>query len=254
MDLKYAIVRTPGRSIIDGITSVDLGKPDYQKALLQHQAYIKALECCGLEVEVLDALEEHPDSCFVEDVALLTPGLAIVTNPGAISRKRETEYIKGVLACTHNRIEKIFPPGTLEGGDIMRVDDTYYIGISERTNLEGYTQASTILKDRGFNSIPVQLNEMLHLKTGLSYLNNNNLLITGEFLKNPIFDQFNKIVVEDDESYAANAILVNDCVIMPEGFPKTTKIVENTGYKVVTLDVSEFQKIDGGLSCLSLRF
>jgi dimethylargininase len=249
-----AIVKQPGKSIVYGITSVDLGPPDYIKAMDQHCAYVDALRSCGVEVIILDADERFPDSCFVEDTALITSHCAIITNPGAESRKGETEDIEKILSEFYTNIEHITFPGTVEAGDIMMVGNHFYIGISERTNTEGARQIVSFLEKYGHRGTTVEMQNMLHLKTGLSYLENKNLLITGEFLDNHLFNHFDKIEVDTEESYAANCIWVNDNVIVPQGHQRTREKIKNKGYTTIAVDVSEFQKIDGGLSCLSLRF
>lgn len=252
---KNVIVRTPAKSISDGITSSsELGKPNYENALKQHKNYIQALKKCGVQVEVLEARDELPDSCFVEDIAVCTKKFAIVTNPSAKSRNSEIEGIKDILAKYYKNIEEIKAPGTLEGGDVMMVDEHFYIGLSDRTNLQGANQLIEALRKYGMSGSVVDMKEMLHLKTGLSYLEENALLITGEFTKMSEFNEFEKIEVSDDEAYSANCIRVNDYVIVPKNFPKTKKLIEDKGFKTLEVDTSEFMKIDGGLSCLSLRF
>ncbi len=134
------------------------------------------------------------------------------------------------------------------------VGDHYYIGLSARTNEEGAKQIIDILRKYGLDGSVVPLKEVLHLKTWLSYIENNNLLVAGEFVTSPIFKEFNKIIINDDENYSANCIWVNDVVIVPAGYPTTKKAIEDVGYKVKEVDTSEYRKIDGGLSCLSLRF
>jgi len=249
-----AIVRVPCQAMINGITTADLGAPDFDKALLQHEDYIAALRECGLEVTVLDADEKFPDSTFVEDVALITPHCAIITNPGAISRQQEIELMKPIVNGFFNYIEYIQAPGTVEAGDIMMIGSHYYIGLSERTNQAGADQMITILKKYQMTGSVISLSEVLHLKTGLGYLENNNLLACGEFLLKAEFQKYNLLKVDADESYAANSVWINDIVLTPKGFPKTKALIESAGYQVREVDVSEYQKIDGGLSCLSLRF
>jgi len=251
---NHAIVRTPCQAMIHGLTNAGLGLPDYRKALLQHKKYIKVLEECGLNVMVLEADEQYPDSTFVEDVALCTPSFAVITNPGAPSRKGETMEMKRILNDFYKRIEKIQSPGTLDAGDVMMVNEHYFIGISQRTNHEGADQLIEILQGYQMTGSKVQLINFLHLKTGVSYLEQNNLLISGEFINNPEFDRFNKIMVHKNEGYAANSLWINGKVLVPQGFPETKKNIENAGYTTITVDVFEFQKLDGGLSCLSLRF
>ncbi len=250
----HAIVRTPGKSMVNGLTTAHLGPPDYAKALLQHGDYIQALEECGLDVVVLPPDERFPDSTFVEDVALLTKHCAIITNPGAPSRRGETAAIKKVLLGFYEKIEEVQPPGTVEAGDIMMVGTHFFIGLSERTNEEGARQVIAYLEKYGLSGSVVSLEKVLHLKTGVAYLENDNLLACGEFLTKEAFQHFNILEVPEDESYAANSVWVNGVVLTPSGYPKTRALIEAAGYTVREVDVSEFRKLDGGLSCLSLRF
>jgi len=251
---KNAIVRRPCQEMIKGLTSASLGKPDYEKALAQHEKYVEALQSCGLEVEVLEADSRFPDSTFVEDVALCTPACAILTNPGAASRNGEKLEMKPVLQTYFKQLESVEFPGTLDAGDVMMVGPHFYIGISERTNVEGAGQLMRILEKYGMTGSKVPLQKMLHLKSGLSYLEQNKLLITGEFIQHATFHAFDRIEVDLKESYAANSLWINSTVLVPSGFPKTQKKIEQAGYSTLSVDVSEFQKLDGGLSCLSLRF
>ena len=249
-----AIVRKPGKSVIKGLTNANLGIPDYQKALDQHEFYVNVLKDCGLKVKELEADENFPDSTFVEDVALLTPHCAIITNPGAQSRNGEIVEMKRVVQEYYSDIEEILAPGTVEAGDIMMVGSHFYIGLSARTNLNGAEQVIRILNKYGMNSSVIKLEKVLHLKTGLAYLEKNNLAVCGEFLSNPEFKKFNIIEIPEEESYATNCVWINDKVLIPKGYPNTKQKIKNAGYFVVEIDVSEFRKLDGGLSCLSLRF
>lgn len=216
---EKAIVRKPGKTIVDGISSNDLGKPIYKKALKQHRNYVEALERCGVE-----------------------------------SRSGEEIKIKRRLEEFYDRIEIVESPGTIEGGDVLRVCDHFYIGLSTRTNKEGAKQLINILEKYDYTGSTVPLKKALHLKSGIAYLGDNNLLAAGEFIDNPIFNNFNIIKVDNDERYASNCIRVNDYVLVAEGYQKTIKAIERAGYKTIRVDVSEFRKLDGGLSCLSLRF
>ncbi|MCK4801973.1 MAG: hypothetical protein KAS84_08270 [Anaerolineales bacterium] len=249
-----AIVKTPGKSFVRGITTANLGPPDHAKALVQHREYIQVLEDCGLEVLVLEADEAYPDSTFVEDTALITPHCAIITNPGAPSRKGETGAIKEVLQNFFPELEEVQEPGTAEGGDIMRVGSQYFIGLSNRTNPEGAQQIITILEKYGLSGSVVQLEEVLHLKTGISYLERNTMVAAGEFLSKAEFKKYQILEITAREKYAANSLWVNGTVLVPQGFPQTQEAIEYMGYRTKAVDVSEFRKMDGGLSCLSLRF
>lgn len=254
---KNVIVRKPGKSLSEGITSApELGKPIYEKAIKQHESYVKTLKSCGVNVVELEPLEEYPDSCFMEDVAVVTRKCAIITNPGVESRKGEEKSVIEVLKKFYDEdnIEYIKAPGTLEGGDVMMVGDHFYVGLSARTNEEGIRQFISILEKYGLTGSAVPLKEVLHLKTGLAYLERNNLLVAGEFVDSPVFEKFNKIVIDENELYSANCIWVNDYVIVPEGYPKTKAAIKKAGYDVKIVDTSEYKKVDGGLSCLSLRF
>lgn len=249
-----AIVRTPSQSMVEGVTTADLGLPNYENALKQHADYIQALKECGLDVTCLPADENFPDSTFVEDVALMTPSCAIITNPGANSRRQEIITIEPIIQKFYNNIEKIKSPGTLEAGDIMMVGKHFFIGLSERTNQQGADQMINILEKNEMTGSVVTMSEVLHLKTGLGYLENNKLLACGEFLTKQEFSNYDIIEVPNEEAYAANSVWINGWVLTPKGFPQTKKLIEAAGFKIREVDVSEFQKIDGGLSCLSLRF
>lgn len=249
-----AIVRIPGKSMVSGISSANLGIPNYELALKQHSAYIDALKSCGLEVIVLPPDENYPDSTFVEDVALLTNKCAIITNPGAKSRKGEVVNIRDIIKKYYSNIEQVKNPGTVEAGDIMMVGSHFFIGLSERTNEDGAKQMISILEKYGKTGSLVNLEKVLHLKTGLAYLENNNLVACGEFLTKNVFKKFNIIEIDESESYSANCIWVNNKVIIPSGYPNAKERILDAGYTIVELDMSEFKKLDGGLSCLSLRF
>ncbi len=252
----HAIVRTPAATLTEGISTANLGKPIYPLALEQHAAYIRALRACGVAVTVMEPDPAYPDSCFVEDAAVLAERVAVITNPGAESRKGEERAVEEVLRRFYasDQIQHIHAPGTLEGGDIMRVGECFYVGLSERTNPEGARQFREILREYGYTVREVQLNEMLHLKTGLAYLENGILLTAGEFAGHPLFRDFKTIPIDPLDAYSANCIWVNGTVLVPAGYPATTARIEAAGLTVLEVDTSEFRKLDGGLSCLSLRF
>jgi len=254
---KNVIVRTPCKRVVEGITgNPQLGKPDYETALKQHAAYIEALKKTGVEVTILPASDDYPDSCFVEDDAVLTRKCAIITNPGAETRKGEIEAMIPVIKqfFPEDKIEYIKAPGTLEGGDVMMVGDHFYVGRSARTNEEGIRQFIAILEKYGLTGSEVPLEKVLHLKTGVNYLENNNMLVSGEFIEKADFASYAKHVIPEEEAYAANCIWMNGTVLVPEGYPTVEKLVRGMGYDVLLVDTGEFRKIDGGLSCLSLRF
>lgn len=240
--------------MVEGITTANLGKPIYETALQQHQAYIEALESCGVEVITLPLEEQFPDSCFVEDTAIINDKFAIIDRPGAISRRGEQETIHKELENHYSDIKVIKSPGTLEGGDVMRIGQKYYVGLSDRTNQEGFKQFQEICTQFKFEAIRIEMKDMLHLKSGVNYLGDNTILVAGEFIEKEEFKTFDKIIVDPTESYAANCVRINANIIMPKGFPTLLKKIQKLGLPILELEMSEFQKLDGGLSCLSLRF
>jgi len=231
-----------------------LGTIDYQKALDQHQKYIEALQACDLEVIILDPDSNFPDSVFVEDTAICLEDYAILTRPGAPSRKDEIHLIYNVLALFFSEIDEIKSPGNVDGGDVLGVDDHYYIGLSQRTNEKGADQLIRFLEAQGKKTSKVVVKDGLHLKSSLSYLGDNNLLATGKLAKHKAFKKLNVIEVIPEEAYAVNVIQVNGKVILPAGYPDTKAKVKALGYKVKEVKMSEFQKVDGSISCLSLLF
>ena len=254
MHFKHAIVRKPGRNFQDGLTTSNLGKPNYDKAILQHSDYTKALKKVGLELIELEENENYPDSTFVEDTAIVNEEVALITNLGAPSRQGEEQEIKRILEKQYNTIEMINSPGTLDGGDVLRVENQYYIGLSKRTNREGARQLTSILKNHGYTCSTVPLINFLHLKSGISYIGDNTLIVAGEFTDNLTFKPFNRIKVEKDENYAANSVMINDYILIPSGYDNLLKALSNLGYNTLEIDMSEFKKMDGGISCLSIRF
>jgi dimethylargininase len=253
-EFSEALVRKPCRNMAMGLSTAGLGRPDYEKALAQHAAYVEALRDCGLAVQVLEADEAFPDSVFIEDAAVLSGKAAVVTRPGAPSRRGEETAVAQALRSSYPHLETISAPGTVEGGDVLRAGDHFYVGHSGRTNAEGIRQLTAILAKYGYPVTAVPLRGVLHLKTGIAYLENDRLLACGEFLDHPLLSGFEIVPVDPAEAYAANSLWLNGRVLVPAGFPRTQAAVARLGYEVVSVDVSEFRKLDGGLSCLSLRF
>jgi dimethylargininase len=250
--VTVAITRKPGRNFAQGITSSDLGPPDYSLMLEQHRAYVATLQKLGIEVIVLEALDDFPDAYFVEDTAIVTEETAIITRPGAASRRGEEDAILPVLRRFRN-VERILPPATLEGGDVLRIENNFFVGISERTNQEGAEQLTRILGAQGKSCTAVPLLQGLHLKSSVNYVGKDTLLVTEDFATHPVFEGYQKFVLDRGEVYAANTLLVNDHLITPTGFPSTRKKLNTLGLPVIELEVSEARKMDGGLTCMSLR-
>ena len=248
-----AIVRKPGTTFSQGLSSTDLGKPDYQLCLKQHQAYCEALKSCGLKVYELKADENYPDSTFVEDTAIVTKKCAIITHPGHASRRGEIESIAEEL-IKHHPIERIEAPGTLDGGDIMQVEDHFYIGLSNRTNNEGAKQLTNFLNKYGYTASTIKVRDILHLKSGINYIGDGIIVMMEALKETKEIASFEKILITEEETYASNCLRINNFIITAKGFPNTKRKLLKTPYKIIELDMSEFEKMDGGLSCLSLRF
>ena len=253
-----AITKKPCKALIDGITTSQFGEgtPVYEDAVKQHDKYVETLRELGLEVLDLEADERYPDSCFVEDPAVVMEGCAVITNPARDSRNGEKYEIVDAIKkfYSDDQIFHIEAPGTMEGGDIMLVDKHFYVGLSDRTNEEGARQFNEIVTKFGYTSSTVPVTEGLHLKDFAIYLENNNMLVTAIMNEEPSFKDFNRFVIDADELYAINSLNINGTVLVPEGHPKTQKIIEDLGYEVKLMDTAEFRKIDGSLTCLSLRF
>jgi len=254
MTFRHAIVRPPCRRLAEGLSTAAMGPPDYQAALEQHGRYVAALEACGLTITVMPPLEDYPDSTFVEDVALCTLLCAVVTRPGAPSRRGETGHIGGALERFYSDVHAIEAPGAIDGGDIMMAGERFFIGLTGRTDQEGARQMTAYLEAHGYRAETVAVADGLHLKSGASYLENNTLLAVDGLAGKPGFKGFDVIEVDAAEAYAANSLWVNATVLTPAGFPATAERIRAAGYEAIEVDISEFRKLDGGLSCLSLRF
>lgn len=253
-----AITRKPCKACINGISTnmFDSGEPNYALALKQHGRYVETLRELGLEVTVLDADERYPDSCFVEDPAVVMEECAIITNPRENSRNGEKFEIIDAVKKYYDDAQIFFieAPGTMEGGDVLQIGKKFYVGLSDRTNEEGAKQFEKYVSRFGYTVTIVPVTEGLHLKDFAVYLDNGNMLVSEGMYKDPAFDDYTKYIIGQDELYAINCLYINGTVLVPEGFPKTMAVVEGMGYPVRLVNTSEFSKIDGSLTCLSLRF
>jgi dimethylargininase len=254
---SHAIVRPPASTFANGLTMAELGVPDLELALEQHARYCEALVELGCELTVLPPDPAFPDSTFVEDTAVLTPRCAVIARPGAPSRAGEVAAIGTVLEELFGRVERIEPPGTLDGGDVCAAGEQVFIGVSERTNEAGARQLARILAADGFACSTVDIRAfpwLLHLKGGLAWLGGRDLAVVEVLAAEPAVRGWRLLRVPESEELAANCVRVNERVLVPAGFPGTVELLERAGHRTLALDMSEFEKQDGGLSCLSLRF
>ncbi|HEV8410610.1 MAG TPA: hypothetical protein VGQ30_08875 [Gemmatimonadaceae bacterium] len=252
-----AIVRPPSSNFADGLTSVSLGTPDFARALEQHARYCEALETCGLTLTRLPEDPAYPDATFVEDAAVLSARCNVLTRPGAPSRAGEVAAIGDALASFGLKLAAIESPGTLDGGDICDTGAHFFIGVSQRTNWDGAAQLAALLEKARYTASCIDIREVsdiLHLKSGIASLGDNRIVAIDSVAGHQALKSFELVRVPRGEEYAANCVRVNDRVLVPEGFPGMRRALEQLGYDALVLDMSEFQKMDGGLSCLSLRF
>jgi dimethylargininase len=255
--MKHALLRLPGDNFAQGLTQSGEGAPDPALARAQHQHYRAALESAGLALTVLPADPRHPDGCFVEDTALVTARGTMLTRPGAPSRRAEVEAIAAALQAAHGDAARIEPPGTVDAGDVCEADGHFLIGLSARTNEAGAAQLAGWLGDLGYRSDILDIRgsrTLLHLKTGITYLGEGRMLAAPEFPRDRSLAAYEILEIPADERYAANALCVNDRILVAAGYPATRAAIESLGYQTAALEMSEFRKLDGGLSCLSLRW
>jgi dimethylargininase len=250
-----AITRLPGPNFAAGITTSGLGPPDYRLAQDQHTQYCRILSQLDISVEILPPDPRYPDGCFVEDTAIVTERGLIITNPGDPGRSGEAATIENAVVAGKLApiIARITPPGTLDGGDVLRLGRNFIIGLSGRTNAAGAAQLRAALEQLGSETRTIEIPaDLLHLKTGVTYIGQKTLIAWPSLAAHEAFAEFNRIIPADDERYAANTLLVNGTVLVPAGFPGVSRSIRKLSLPVIETPMTEFQKMDGGLTCLSL--
>ncbi len=254
-EFSRAITRRPAASIIDGLRAEDTGSPSLTGMLAAHQAYVVALKSTGAQVIELDPLEAFPDAVFVEDTALCLPQGAILMRPGAPSRMGEVAHMAPVLRDCYDDLREIKGPGHIEGGDILVTGREVLVGRSDRTDAAGVAELAEIVGEWGHSLREVFTPPgVLHFKTDCSLMDAETILSTKRLSASGCFDGYKVLDVAEGEEAAANAIRFNNLVLFPAGFPRTAEMLSNAGYEVVEIDNSDCAKLDGGMSCLSLRF
>lgn len=235
------------------LTFMDREPVDVPAATRQHEAYTRCLKQMGVHVMPLEVLCEAPDAVFIQDTAVVVDEVAVVATMGAACRAREVESVAQVLS-SHRTLKHLSPPATLEGGDVVRVGRTLYVGVSGRTNEEGIRQLREILAPFDYDVRPVGVRGCLHLSTGCSYLGRGVMLLNPAWVDDTPFREFEILEVPETESWAANTIAVGDSVLMASAFERTCDLVATQGFNVITTDISELQKAEGALTCMSLMF
>jgi dimethylargininase len=254
-DFDSAIVREPGRSVVDGLRDDPAAQPRHDLIAAEHTTYVAALRTAGVAVEVLPPLEAFPDSVFVEDPALVFGAGAILLRPGAPSRLGERDAMRDTLARRFSRVLELGDGEYADGGDILVTPDTVFIGLSKRTNAAGAAALARHLETLGRAARVVATPPgVLHFKTAVSLLDETTLLMTPVMGSSGVFTGFNIVLTPPGEEAAANALRVNDSVFVGAHFPRTTDLLTSRSHAVVPLPVSEIAKLDAGLSCMSLRW
>ncbi|MFV1591089.1 arginine deiminase family protein [Phaeobacter sp. JH20_36] len=254
-EFSRAITRRPASSITDGLRAEDIGTPDLDRMLAAHADYVAALKSTGAEVIELPPLEAFPDAVFVEDTALCLPKGAVLMRPGAPSRLGEVAEMAPTLRQCYGELREINGPGFIEGGDILVTDREILVGRSARTDAAGVAELAEIVSDWGHSLREVFTPEgVLHFKTDCSLMDGETILATKRLDASGCFEGYRVLHVAEGEEAAANAIRYNKLVIMAAGFPRTAEMLDREGYEVVQISNTECAKLDGGMSCLSLRF
>jgi len=252
---RHAIVRRPAASYCQGLTTGDPGSGDIERFERQHLAYVRALRDAGLEVEVLEPIAACPDAHFVEDVAVIVPEAVVLTRPGAEPRRDETPHIEPVLQAL-GEVIPIDAPGTLDGGDVLVMGRQCFIGRSGRSNADGVRQLHSLLSRRGYVCTVIDVAAGLHLKSSVNAVASDTVVVTRELARHDALRAFRRVEVAPTEAYAANVLRVNDSVLIAAGYPRIGESLAALGLdaRLVELDVGEARRMDGGLTCLSLRF
>lgn len=235
------------------LTFIEREPIDYELALRQHAAYCDALRQGGANVRELTDNNEYPDSCFVEDTAVVLDELAVIARMGAESRRGEVDAIERFLA-EYREIQRIDSPGTLDGGDIIAAGRTIFAGLSPRTNATGIESLAAIVEPRGYEVCPVAMRDCLHLKSACTPIAPDTLLANPNWVDLSPFGAFRVVTVDKDEPWAANALPLGDWVFLASAFERTAEKVESLGFTVRTLDISEYLKAEAGLTCSSIIF
>ena len=250
---RQALVRRPSSSVVDGLRAVAGPDPDVDRFRAEHDGYCDALGAAGVAVEMLDELPAHPDGVFVEDAALCVGTHAVVLRPGAPSRRAEADAIAPALAARFATVARV-EHGYVDGGDVLVTADEVLVGLSSRTDSVGAAALRDALAPTG---VPVRVVEtpagVLHFKTDCAVIDDRTVFATARLATSGCFDGYEVLVCPSGEEAAANLIRVNDVIIMRSRFPATKETLVAAGYDVVTIDADEAARVDGGLSCMSLR-
>ena len=249
-----AITHAPSLKLEQGErTHIGRTTIDFARTCCQHEAYCQMLRDCGAEVRVLDVNRELPDSVFVEDTAIVLDEVAVLASMGVESRRAEIPGIELELQ-KHREVECITLSATIEGGDVLRVGRTLLVGMSSRTNRAGSSQLAAVVRRHGYKVITVSVNGCLHLKTACTALPDETLMVNPAWLDLEALRGFHRVAVPESEPWAANVALVGSAVCLAAEHKRTAEVIHDRGFDVRTVELAEFAKAEGGVTCLSLLF
>ena len=249
-----AIVRQPSPALSHcALTFLTRQPIDFETALRQHDRYVAALRSIGVEVHVLPPDPHFPDAVFVEDTAVVVDECAVLTRPGIESRRGEVESIAAAL-LPFRPASRITAPGTIEGGDVLRVGRTFFVGQTARTNAEGTRQLEEFLGPHGYEIVPVTPTGCLHLKSAVTFIGDESVLVNPAWIDVDLFSRWQCVPVAAEEPHGANALLVGDVVHVAASAPLTRRKLDALGFATKSIDTSEFEKAEAALTCLSLLF
>jgi dimethylargininase len=266
MSITHALCRAVSPAMLDcELSFIDREPIDLDLANTQHNAYVHALRALGVEVVELPAEAAMPDSVFVEDTVLLFDELAVMTRPGAQSRRAEVASIEAAFSAYREIIARISEPGTLDGGDVLRIGKHVFVGLSQRSNQAAIDQLSAYITPFGYHVVAVPMHDCLHLKSSVTALSDNTVLINPDWVGVNYFKNYRQIAVAKSEPHAANVVRIastastgsateSELILMPSNFPETQALVQAAGFSVHTVDVSELQKAEGAVTCCSVLF
>ena len=251
----HAVTRKPSHSVVRGLRAIDRGTPDFEIFETEHRLYLEALRQAGLKVTTLETCEEFPDSVFIEDAALCLPEGVVMLRPGTPSRTGESAQLVPELAAMGLHIHPNGSDGYIDGGDILVTDSAVLAGLSNRTDRAGFEWLKALLQSWDYKVMAVETpQQVLHFKSDCCVLDSSTIMATSRLAGKACFSGFRVLTVPSGEEPAANSIRVNDSLLIPDGFPETADMLVREGYSVVTVPVSQASLLDGGLSCMSLRF
>ncbi len=251
----HAVTRKPAQSVVQGIRAIDRGAPEHSIFEAEHLGYVKALQNAGLQVTTLDASEDFPDSVFIEDAALCLPEGAVMLKPGTPSRTGEPTQLAMELSGMGLQIYPHDSDGTIDGGDILVTDSAILVGLSSRTDRAGFEWLKALLQSWDYTVMAVETPpQVLHFKSDCCVLDSSTVMATSRLAAEACFAGLRVLTVPSGEEPAANSIRVNDSLLIPDGFPETAEMLAREDFSIEAVPVSQASLLDGGLSCMSLRF